>query len=238
MRLSYLKSGVTQKYFHPKCRLISFVENIIFRHLHSLRSLDFGPNDFNGILSWHITHTCTRLTFLRVSLWWPFDVVRLMSTSPLPETLKYLHISVSDIVRGNLPRLPNRQQLAPMKQLRSFTFFKSFLWKFDNELAFIELLTCEDMMPMLQRVKLSISLNNHEFNRFKQCSIFNDHRCIDVHFALCFEDDDRCFDSTDLIPHGSFSYPKEVRGSALMVNYWYDIGYSSSVALSRVSSHF
>ncbi|CAF1652071.1 unnamed protein product [Adineta ricciae] len=236
-RFEIESSGVTQKYIHPKCDIISIVKNIIFRHLHSLRSLDFGPNDFNGVYDWRITHISARLTFLRVSLWWPSDVVRLISTPPLPETLKYLYISLSDITCGMLSRLPNKQQLAPMKQLRSFTFMKSFIWRFDNELAFIELLTCEDIMPMLQRVKLSIILNNHEFDRFKQCSIFNDHRCIDVHFALCIEDYDRCFNSTDLIPHGSFSYPKEVRGSALMVNYWYNIGYSTTVSLSRKSRY-
>jgi hypothetical protein len=187
--------------------------------------------------AWHLTNISTPLTFLRIVLNSPYDVIRLILTPPLSKTLKHLHITLTDIRCAFDFRLPTKDQLIPMTQLHTFTLVKSFLWKLKNELAFIDILTSADMMPMLRRINLSITLNNDELNRIKQCSIFNDRRCVDVHFALCVVDYeyDAYIQLIKLIPHGSLSYPREVRGSAFMINSWYDIGYSTTVHLSRVN---
>jgi len=131
--------------------------------------------------------------------------------------------------------LPNKDQLVAMKKLYTFTFVKSFLWKLKNELTFIDIITSTDIMPLLRRINLSITLDNDEFNRIKQCSIFNDYRCVDVHFVLCINDYDANFRLTNLIPRGSLSYPREIMGSAFMFNYWHNIGYSTPVHLSQVN---
>jgi len=185
--------------------------------------------------TWRLTNISMPLTFLRVVLDTPYDLIRLMLTRPLSKTLQHLHITLTDILAGFNFRLPSKDQLVPMIQLRTFTLVKSFRWKLKNELTFVDILTSADMMPMLRRINLSINVNNNELNRIKQCSIFNDHRCVDVHFVLCIEDCNANIQLLNLIPHGSLSHPREVRGSAFMINSWYNIGYSTTVHLSRVN---
>jgi hypothetical protein len=212
------------------------VKNIIFRHLHALRSLDLGTNESNWMHNWHLTNISMPLTFLRLVLDNPQDLIRLMLTRPLSLSLKHLHIMLRDIMSEYNFRLPSKDQLFPMKQLYTFTLVKSFRWKLKNELSFLDILTSAEMMPMLRRINFSINLNDDELSRIKQCSIFQDHRCVDVHFVLCIENNDGHIQLKKLIPHGSVSYPREVMGSVFTVNYWYDVGYSSTVQLARVKS--
>ncbi|CAF1595267.1 unnamed protein product [Rotaria sp. Silwood1] len=131
--------------------------------------------------------------------------------------------------------LPNKDQLVSMIQLHTFTLVKSFLWILKNELTSIDILTSADMMPMLRSINLSITLNNDELNHIKQCSIFNDHRCVNVHFVLCIDDYDTNIQLKKLILHDSLSYPRKVMGSVFTVNYWYNIEYSTTVNLSRIN---
>jgi hypothetical protein len=175
------------------------------------------------------------LTFLRIVLDNPYKIIGLMLTRPLSETLKHLHITLNDFMSDLDFRLPRKDQLVPMKELNTFTLVKSFRWRLKNELTSIDILTSSDIMPVLRRINLSITVNIDELYRIKQCSIFNDHRCVDVHFVLCIDDLDANFRLTNLIPHGSLSHPREVRGSAFMINSWYNIGYSTTVQFTRVN---
>ncbi|CAF0964394.1 unnamed protein product [Adineta ricciae] len=134
-----------------------------------------------------------------------------MLTPHLSMTLKHLHIIVRGAQNMTYFHVPNKHRLVVMKQLETFTFVKSFIWKFENELQFIELLTSADIMPVLRRVNLSIALDTEELNRIKQSSIFDDYRCIDVHFALHIVD--------------------------VNASYWYDVGYSTSVESNRRSRY-
>ena len=56
-----------------------------------------------------------------------------------------------------------------------------------------------------------------------------------VHFTLYIVDVCARFQLLNLIPRGSAAHPGNVKGSAFMFNYWYDVGYSSSVEHSRVN---
>lgn len=176
------------------------------------------------------------LTFLRIVLDNPYDILRLMLTRPLSKTLKHLHITLTDIPSDFDFCLPNKDGLVSMVQLETFTLVKSFLWKLKNELTFIDMLTSADIMPMLRRIKLAITLNNDELNRIKQCSIFNDYRSVDVHFVLCVNEFYTNMQLKKLIPYGSRSFPREVMGSIFTVNYWYNVGYSTTPHLSQVNS--
>ncbi|CAF4156004.1 unnamed protein product [Adineta steineri] len=160
-----------------------------------------------------------------------------MLTRRLSETLKHLHITLNDFVDDFDLRLPRKDQLVPMKELQTFTLIKSYSWKLKNELILIDLLTNAAIMPMLRQINLSITLNINELYCLKQCSIFNDYRCIDVHFVLYIDVFDPTFQLKDLIPHGSLSYPRKIMGSMLMFNYWYDIGYSTSIRLNQRSPY-
>jgi hypothetical protein len=211
------------------------VKNIILRQLPALRSLDLGTNRYNRMLHWRINSILVPLTYIRIVLNNPYDLLRLMLTRPLSETLRHLHVKLTDLSDNFNFCLPNKDQFILMSQLHTFTFVKSFLWKLKNELTFVDMLTGVNVMPMLRRVNLAITLNSDELNHIKQCSIFNDYRSVDVHFALCFDDSYQNIKLKNLIPHGSISHPREVVGSVFMVNHMANIGYSLAPFLNIVS---
>ncbi|CAF3363864.1 unnamed protein product [Rotaria sp. Silwood2] len=78
--------GYSAKFEYPLGDMVTLIDNIILFHLPALRSLDLGM-DYYGTC-WSITTAIVPLTYLRLTLPCMDTLVLLMSTQPLPNTLR------------------------------------------------------------------------------------------------------------------------------------------------------
>jgi hypothetical protein len=111
-------------------------------------------------------------------------------------------------------------QLIPMVNLHTFTFFKPFFSRLIIRWTLIEILTSSNVMPVLQRANMSLFINIDEVNRISSSLLFTDHRHVNVLFALSLIDCSQYLEVTQYIPRGSRVHPREIAGATFVVNHW------------------
>ncbi|CAF4614776.1 unnamed protein product, partial [Rotaria sp. Silwood2] len=72
--------------------IATLIENILFIRLPALRSLDLGMNNYGTC--WPITTAVVPLTYLRIDLPRMDTLISLISTPPLCDTLRQLHVHI------------------------------------------------------------------------------------------------------------------------------------------------
>jgi hypothetical protein len=125
------------------------VQNFFLRHLPALRLFDLGINPETGFIKkWYITSILPSLTYLRLPLRLVCDLWRVISTRPLSNTLRQLHITITDHPWNTEHSLPEEFPRPRMTLLRTFTFAQAFFSESKIEWATIEMLTGPDIMPV------------------------------------------------------------------------------------------
>jgi hypothetical protein len=190
------------------------MKNILFIHLPALRSLDLGMLYYGTC--WPITTAIIPLTYLRLSIPNMDVLVRLMSTPPLSQTLRQLHIQLS---YNRFPRSTSNLSISMVK-LHKFTLVQTFFSMLTVEWMFFEMLTSSKVMPVLQRVNMSIFLDIKDVNRISSSPLFTDHRHVEVDFAFSLINCPQYIEITQYIPRGSRFHIREIVGATFVVNYW------------------
>lgn len=196
--------------------MASLTKNIILKHLPALRSLDFGIKHYE--VGWPRITTVIPLTYLRLELLCISTLIRLISTPPLANTLRQLHVKVCKSDGDNNSDKSISSLLTRMVNLHTFTFVQKFFCKLTSEWTNFEMLTSSNIMPVLRRANVSIFININNLNRISSSSLFTDHRHIDVHFAFHLINCPQYTDVTQFIPHGNRFHPREIVGATFVVN--------------------
>jgi hypothetical protein len=200
--------------------MVLLLDNILLIHLPALRSLDLGIQ-YHGT-RWNITTAVVPLTYLRLSLPSMDILIRLISTPPLFQTLRQLHIQIGNShfdskgdFSASMSHLPIR-----MINLHTFTLLQTFFSVLTIEWTVFEMLTSSKMMPVLRRANTSIFIKINDLNRIGSSSLFTDHRHVDVHFVFNLVNCPQDTNMSQYIPRGSCFHPREIVGATLLVNRW------------------
>ena len=199
-----------QNVFITTHSLRPLVQNILLHYLPNLRTLDLGFDSSHFIMDWDTTPVRAPLTYLRVTLHCIEDLLAIMATRSLSTTLRHLHVKLRDSswdirLRGSEMKIAFR-----MSSLCTFTFVKALHWQFSDEWSFIDVLTSFTVMPVLQRAKLIVAIDESDLNWIDRSALFNDNRRVDVQFAFILNDDRSYPDLDRRIPRGSRSHPRWV----------------------------
>ncbi|CAF1278593.1 unnamed protein product [Rotaria sordida] len=170
-------------------------------------------------MGWPIT-VHVPLTYLRAALTSMDYLVRIMSTSQLSSSLCQLHVTIDDGNYDNYCAATTSDQLIPMVNLHTFTFFKAFFSRLIIRWTLIEILTSFNVMPVLQRANMSLFINIDELNRISSSPLFTDHRHVNVHFAFSLINCSQYLEVTQYIPRGNRFHPREIVGATFVVNHW------------------
>ena len=119
--------------------MVFVINDVLLVHLPSLQSLDLGGN-YHGT-AWPFTTTIVPLTYIRLSLPNIGILVKLMSTPPLPNTLRQLHIEVGNDTYDSSSEDVIHDLSVSMVNLHTFTLIESFLSKLTIEWKHVEMLT-------------------------------------------------------------------------------------------------
>lgn len=119
--------------------MVFVINDVLLVHLPSLQSLDLGGN-YHGT-AWPFTTTIVPLTYIRLSLPNIGILVKLMSTPPLPNTLRQLHIEVGNDTYDSSSEDVIHDLSVSMVNLHTFTLIQSFLSKLTIEWKHVEMLT-------------------------------------------------------------------------------------------------
>ena len=191
------------------------LNNIIVIHLPELRCLDMGM-DYSYI-RWKSTATIVPLTYLRLHLLSLDTLISVMSTPPLSDTLRELHVllgtSSSQTCYGKLTSNISIQ----MVHLHTFTFLQKCFSSLTIKWANFEVLTSSKVMPVLRRANVSIFLGIDSFNSLRSSSLFTDHRHVDVHFAFHLINSSEYLRATQYIPHGNNFHSREIIGAKFVI---------------------
>lgn len=206
------------KLAYPIGDMVMLINNILFVHLPALRSLDLGVGYYGTY--WPFTTAIVPLTYLRLHLPSMQSLVKLMSTPPLSNTLRHLHVEI-----GNSYWNRSSRDLVPtvsiqMANLHTFTLVQTFFCTRTMEWTLFEWLTSSNVMPALQRANIAFFVNINDFNRIRSAPLFADHRHVIVNFAFSLISCPQYTEVTRFIPCGSRFYPREIVGVTFMVNTW------------------
>ncbi len=197
---------------------MSLINNVLLIRLPALRSLDLGIEYYGT--SWPITTAIVPLTYLRLFLPRMNSLLRLLSTPPLSDTLKQLHVKVGNSHFDTHSPVLKSDLSIQMVNLHTFTLVQGFFSALTIEWTVFEILTSPKVMPVLRRANVSIFLNINDLNRIGSSSLFTDHRHVDVHFAFHLINYPQYSQVTQYIPRGHFFHPREIVGATLLVNHW------------------
>src|SRR5438105_792562 len=105
---------MSKKMCYPSWNLFEFTAKVLHR-LPVLRSLDFGMESSFYIHKWPFKIIPISLVYLKITIVSTLDLLNIMSTKPLSQTLQELHIKLSgrccliynsvNIMREVLPRM-------------------------------------------------------------------------------------------------------------------------------------
>jgi len=172
---------------------------------------------------WHITAVQVPLTYLRVVLNKMDSLLRVISTQPLLNTLRQLHVRIRDDEFDEDFRLSATSLLPCMNHLQTFTFIKSLFHQFNDEWTFIETLTARNVMPTLQRANLTVAITVDDLNRIDRSALFTDDRRVHVRYAFVLNDNwQKHSDLSERIPRGSRYHPQQIGGAVLVCSSWPD----------------
>ena len=204
--------------YYPMGDIKPLIDQVLLFQLPALRSLDLGVNYYGT--GWPFTTVMVPLTYIRVSLPYIGILVKLLSTSPLSDTLRHLHVQAGndqfDFSRYDLiSTVP-----PPMVNLHTFTLVQTFFSMLTIEWKHVEMLTSSKVMPVLRRANVALFVNINDFSRISSAPLFTDHRQVAVNFALSLVDCPRYNEMTQFIPRGSRFHPRETAGATFIVNHW------------------
>lgn len=212
--------GFAGECFYPEGRLTELLEDVL-PHLNVLRSLDCGQDTGFGLVHWNITRIECPLQYLRVPINDISQLTDLISRERLSTTLEEFHVTMrNDHVIKDKNNYPKGIFLPSMMNLHTFTLVQSIFSECRIAWSTIELLTSSDVMPVLQRMNLSIFINDNELDSIKRSSLFfDDDRRIDIQFAFII---DRSLFSNKLddhLPHGNRFHQRELVGVTCVINH-------------------
>lgn len=206
------------KFEYPIGEMMMLTYNILLTRLPALRSLDLGM-DYYGTY-WSYTTTTAPLTYLRVSLADVSTLIRLMSTQPLSNTLRQLHIKIGDSHCKTHSAISMSNLSIQMVNLHTFTLVQTFFSRLTIEWADFEMLISSNVMPILRRANVSLFININDLNCISSSALFTDHRHVDVHFAFNFINCPQYIKVTPYIPHGNCFHPRDIIGATFTINHW------------------
>lgn len=206
---------------YPKGEVMLLINDVLLVQLPALRSLDLDVNFYRT--AWPFTSAIAPLAYIRISLWNMRTLVKLMSTSPLSNTLRHLHVILcDDYFYNSSDNHPIHTVSAIMLNLRTFTLVQTYFSILTVEWKLVEMLTSSKVMPVLRRANLALPVSIDYLDRIRSAPIFIDHRHVEVNFAFSLINCRRYNEMTQLIPCGSHFYPREIAGATFIVNSWYE----------------
>lgn len=196
------------------------INNVLLIHLPALRSLDLGMNYYGT--RWPITTAVAPLTYLRLSLLNMDILLRLMSTEPLSDTLRQLHITIGFSDSNTHCPVSMCNLSIRMINLHTFSLVQTFFSMLTIEWTVFEILTSSNVMPVLRRANVSLFININDLNCISSSRIFTDHRHVDIHFAFNLLNYPQYIKVTPYIPRGNHFHSREIVGATFVVNRWSD----------------
>jgi len=172
--------------------------------------------------SWPITTEIVPLTYLRLVLPDMKSLIRLMSTPPLSNTLRQLHVKIGDSIFDSHYRISTSNLLIRMVNLHTFTLVQTFFSMLTIEWKLFEMMTSSNVMPVLRRANISLFININDLNRIDSSPLFTDHRHVDIHFAFNLINCPQYIKVTQYIPRGNCFRPREIISATFVVNHWSD----------------
>lgn len=206
------------EHYYPVGDIMPIMHDVLLVQLPALRSLDLGGN--YHATAWRLTTTRAPLTYLRVHLPNEETLVKLMSTSPLCNTLRQLHIEMGNDEFNSSSNAFISTLLIEMINLHTFTLVQNFFSILTVEWKNVELLTSSKVMPALRRANVALFVNVNDFSRISSASLFTDHRQVEVNFAFSLINCPRYNEMTQFIPRGACFHPREIAGATFVVNRW------------------
>ncbi|CAF4056777.1 unnamed protein product, partial [Rotaria sordida] len=189
------------------------IATILLTRLPALRSLDLGMNYYGT--NWPINTAVTPLTYLRLDLPCMDTLLRLISTTPLSDTLRQLHVKIghsrSPVSISNLS--------IRMNSLHTFSFVQTFFSTLTIEWTIFEMLTSSNVMPILRRANVSIFIDISDLNRIGSSPLFTDYRHVDVHFGINLINCPQYINVTQYIPRGNRFHPREIVSVTFLVKH-------------------
>ena len=207
---------MSERFVHTTHHLYPLVENILLEHLPRLRSLDLGSNTGQFIMNWRIAPVQVPLTHLRITVNTRLELLLIMATKPLCDTLRELHVKTRDITGDRTFRLSDYDASLCMSSLQRLTLMKPLHYETSEEWVFIDILTSPEIMPALERIHFIVAIGSSDLEKIDQSMLFNDDRNVDVHFAILLNDNQCHAELTKRIPDGSRSHPRSVASAT----YW------------------
>ena len=129
-----------------------------------------------------------------------------MATPPLSTSLRHLHVKLRDRWIDIRLEVSEMKLAFCMSSLRTFALLKSLRRQFFDEWILVDALTSSTVMPVLQRAKLIVAIDQWDLNRIDRSALFNDHRRVDVQYAFILDDNRSHTDLDQRIPRGSRSH--------------------------------
>ncbi|CAF3056610.1 unnamed protein product [Rotaria sp. Silwood2] len=203
---------------YPLGDMVTLINNVLLIHLPALRSLNLGMNYY--MTSWPITTAVAPLIYLRLSLSNMDDLLRLISTEPLFDTLRQLHITIGDSDSNKHCPVSMSNLSIRMINLHTFSLVQTFFSLLTIEWTVFEILTSSNVMPVLRRANVSLFININHLSCISSSGIFTDHRHVDVHFAFNLLNCPHNIKVTPYIPRGNRFHSREIVGATFVVNRW------------------
>ena len=205
---------------YPVGDMVLIMNDILLVQLPALRCLDLGVNYHRT--GWPFTTMIVPLTYIRLHLQDTETLVELMSTPPLSNTLRQLHIEMGND-RFDLSSHALISTLSiGMINLHTFTLVQKCFSVLTVEWTNVELLTSSRVMPALRRANVALFVDINDFSRISSASLFTDHRQVEVNFAFSLVNCRRYNEMTQFIPRGGCFHPREIAGVTFVVNDWCD----------------
>ncbi len=206
------------KFEYPIGDMVTLINNVLLIHLPALRSLDLSMNHYQTW--WPITTAITPLTYLRLSLASMKILLRVISTQPLSNTLRQLHVQIGiSFIKSHSPVCMSNLSIR-MVNLHTFTLVQTFFSVLKIEWTDFEILTSSNVMPILRRANVSLFINTNDLSCIGSTPLFTDHRHVDVHFAFNLINCPQYIKVTPYIPRGNRFHPREIVGATFVVNHW------------------
>lgn len=223
--------------YYPLGNMEALIKNILLIHLPALRHLDLGMNYGGG--DWPSSTAIVPLIYMRLVLQNIEVLVRLMSTSPLSDTLRQLHVQVHHCIYSSSFPASISTLSIEMVNLHTFTLIQNFFSKFSIDWTHFELLTSSKVMPALRRANVALFMNINDFSHIRSAPLFIDHRRVEVNFAFSVINCPQYNQMTQFIPCGGRFQPREIVGATFVVHEWIDRSEWSATANidPYVSSH-
>ncbi|CAF4772490.1 unnamed protein product, partial [Rotaria sp. Silwood2] len=137
------------------------------------------------------------------------DLLRLISTEPLFDTLRQLHITIGDSVSNTHCPVSMSNLSIRMINLHTFSLVQTFFSLLTIEWTVFEILTSSNVMPVLRRANVSLFININHLSCISSSGI-------DVHFAFNLLNCPHNIKVTPYIPRGNRFHSREIVGATFV----------------------